>query len=150
MIALDFDSLSKDFINTLEKEQSIVLATSSKDSVTARTMSHVNDGSDIYFQTGNTSEKFKQIEANPKIAFAIGNMQIEAFAEILGHPKQNPLFIDLYKIKFPRYYEMYTNFEDEVLIKAIPTKVAFYKYIDGKPCKEILDLKMKKAFREVI
>ena len=150
MIALDFDSLSEDFINTLKKAQSIILATSSEGRVTARTMSHVNDGLDIYFQTGKTSEKFKQIDSNPSIAFAIENMQIEAFAEILGHPKQNPLFIDLYKIKFPRYYEMYTSFEDEVLIKAIPTKVAFYKYVDGKPCKDILDLKTKQAFREII
>lgn len=148
MKLLDFDVLFKEFIITLEKEQSMVLATSSNDKVTARMMSHVNDGIDIYFQTGNESEKLKQIETNPRIAFAIGNVQIEAFAEILGHPIQNPNFIELYKTKFPRYYELYTNSDDEVLIKAIPIKVAFYKYIDGKPCKDTLDLKSKKVYRE--
>lgn len=148
MITINFELLSKEFIALLEKEQSIVLATSAGDKVTARTMSHVNDGLDIYFQTGNTSEKFKQIEANQRIAFAIGNMQIEAIAEILKLPKDTPHFINLYKAKFPRYYDLYTNSEDEVLIKAVPTKVAFYKYIDGKPCKETLDLKTKEAYRE--
>ena len=148
MISIDFELLSEEFIALLGKEQSIVLATSEGQKVTARTMSHVNDGLDIYFQTGNTSEKFKQIKANPRIAFAIGNMQIEAIAEILKHPQDNPHFINLYKAKFPQYYNLYTNSEDEVLIKAAPTKAAFYKYIDGKPCKDTLDLKTKKAYRE--
>jgi len=148
MMTLDFDLLSKEFIVALERAQSITLATSSKDKVTARTMSHVNDGLDIYFQTGNTSEKFKQIQENRQIAFAVGNMQIEASAEILGHPSQNSRFIDLYKTKFPYYYELYTHAEGEVVVKAIPKKVAFYKYIDGKPCMDILDLELKKAYRE--
>ena len=85
---------------------------------------------------------------NPQIAFAIRNMQIEAFAEILGHPHQYPRFIALYKTKFPRYLELYTNSDDEVLIKALPMKVSFYKYIDGKPCKDTLDFRLRKAYRE--
>ena len=145
---LNFDSLAKECITFLEREQSITLATSLNDKVTARTMSHVNDGLDIYFQTGNTSEKFRQIESNRNIAFAAGNMQIEAFAEILGHPSQNPLFTDLYKTKYPQYYSLYSNSEDEVVIKAVPQKITFYKYIDGKPCKDRLDLKSKEAYRE--
>ena len=92
MTVLDFDLLAKEFVASLERAGSITLATSINDKVTARTMSHVNDGLDIYFQTGNTSVKFRQIESNRNIAFAVGNMQIEAFAEILGHPSQNPHF----------------------------------------------------------
>ena len=146
----DYDALIKESVSFLENEHSIILATSAGDKVTARTMSHVNDGLDIYFQTGNRSEKFTQIKANPQIAFAAGNMQIEAIAEILGRPGINPKFIDLYKKKFPRYYEVYTNREDEAVIKAIPIKITFYKYIDGKPCRDILDLTLIKAYREEI
>jgi len=60
MVEVNFDKLSNEVISTLEKETSIVLATSLNNKVTARTMSHVNDGLTIYFQTGNTSEKFNQ------------------------------------------------------------------------------------------
>ena len=137
---LDYEMLVKEAISFLEKEQSLVLATSTDDNVTARTMSHVNDGLDIYFQTGDASKKFMQIQANPRIALAVGYMQIEAFAEILGHPGDNPRFIDMYKAKFPRYYEKYTNHPDEIVIKANPTKISFYKYVDGTPCKDILDI----------
>jgi general stress protein 26 len=148
VMIIDFDSLIKEFIIALAKEPSIILATSLNDEVTARTMSHVNDGLDIYFQTSNTSRKFKQIESNPRIALAVGNMQIEAFTEIIGHPSRNLHFVDLYKTKFPRYYELYSNIADEVVVKAIPVKVTFYKYIDDKPFKDTLDLKLKRAYRE--
>ena len=148
MISIDFLSLLKEFTAFLEKEQSICLATSAEDKVTARTMSHVNDGVNVYFQTGGESEKVGQIACNPRVAFVAGNMQVEAVAEIMGHPTENPQFISLYKAKFPRYYELYTSGEDEVLIKAVSTRMTFYKYIDGRPCREILDIKLKKAFRE--
>lgn len=148
MNTIDFELLTKEFINILENEQSIVLATSAGSKVTARTMSHVNDGSDIYFQTSNTSEKYRQIESNRNIAFAISNVQIKAVAEIQKHPQETPIFINLFKLKFPRYFDLYTNNKDEVLIKAIPTKVTFFKYIAGKPCREILDFETKKAYRE--
>ena len=148
MIEIDFDKITGEVVSILEKEQSIVLATSSNDNVTARTMSHVNDGLTIYFQTGASSEKYQQIKINPNIAFAVGNMQIEAVAEICGHPNETPHFIELYKTKFPGYYELYTNHKEEVLIKATPRKIKFWKYIDGAPCVETIDLTNKKAYRE--
>ena len=148
MTKIDFDKISEEVISILEKEQSIVLATAANDKVTARTISHVNDGLTIYFQTGTSSEKFQQMKSNPNTAFAVGNMQIEAVVEICGHPNKNPHFIELYKAKFPRYFELYTNHEDEIVIKAIPQKVKFWKYFDGAPCCEMVDLIHRKAYRE--
>lgn len=143
----DFDALSNEYVEVLQEAKSMILATSSGDKVTARTISHVNDGLDIYFQTDDTSEKCGQIRCNPRIAFAAGNMQIEAFAEIAGHPHYNPHFAELYKAKFPCYYELYTYSENEVVIHSVPSKVTFYKYINRKPYRDILDLNLKKAYR---
>ena len=126
-------NIENEIILVLEREQSITLATCSKNKVTARTMSHVNDGLIIMFQTGGDSEKASQIRENPNIAFTVGNMQIEAVAEICGHLKDDKCFIEKYKVKFPAYYDQYSNIEDEILIKAYPTKITLYKYIDGKP-----------------
>lgn len=126
-------SMKNEIIIALEREKSITLATCYKNKVTARTMSHVNDGLIIMFQTGCDSEKACQIRENPNIALAAGNIQIEAFAEICGHPNENKDFIEKYKAKFPAYYDQYSNLEDEILIKAYPTKITLYKYVDGKP-----------------
>ena len=148
MTSIDFDKLSEEVIAILEKEPSVVIATSQDNKVTARTMSHVNDGLAIYFQTSDSSEKFTQIKANPQIAIAVSNMQIEARAEICGRPGACPEFIRLFKAKYPRYYEMYTNREDEVLIKAEPAKIKLWKYVSGAPCCEIADVFGKMAYRE--
>ena len=147
MTVLDYDALAQEVIAALSREKSIVLATSAAGRVTARTMSHVNDRLTMYFQTGNTSDKYQQITANPNIALAVRNMQIEATAEICGHPSQNFHFCELYKQKFPQYYELYTNYADETVIKASPVKIALYKYIDGVPCRDILDIEQQKAYR---
>ncbi|MCL2056561.1 MAG: pyridoxamine 5'-phosphate oxidase family protein [Oscillospiraceae bacterium] len=148
MTQLDFDEAAGQIISVLQKEKHIVLATSSGGKVTARTMSHVNHGLTVYFQTGSASEKFGQIKSNPNIAFAVNNLQIEAVGEICGHPSKTPVFIGLYKEKHPSSYEKYTDLEDEVLIKASIVKAIFYKYIDGMPCREIVDVAGKKAYRE--
>ena len=89
-----------------------------------------------------------QLKNNPQIALAVSNLQIEAKAQICGHPSANSDFIRLFKAKFPRYYKMYTNREDEVLIKAEPVKIKMWKYIDGMPCCEIADILQQSAYRE--
>ena len=139
-----------EIISLLENTQVITLATCSGSKVTARSMSIVNDGLLIMFQTGGNSEKARQMRKNPNVAFAAGNMQIEAVARICGHPNENQLFIDKYKAKYPQYHTSYTDSPDEVLIIAMPTKFSFYKYIDGKPCVDVLNVAENKAYREVL
>jgi general stress protein 26 len=147
MIVIDFDELSNEIIQILEKEQLIVLATSSDNKVTARTMCHVNDGLDIYFGTSNNSTKYEQISNNPEVAFVVGNMQIEAVATICGHPSKNPEYTKIYNAKFPHLAGLYPPREDDVVIKCIPTKITLYKF-DGKPSWGILYPNEKRAYRK--
>jgi len=147
MEKIDYSTLYSEIEKILAKEQSIVLATSFDNKVTARTMSHVNDGLTIYFQTDKTSVKAEQIKNNTQIALAVGNIQIEAIAEVCGHPKEHRLFSDLYKSKYPHYYDIYSSLEDEIVIEANPIKITLYKYVNGKPCREILDITHKNAYR---
>lgn len=144
---IDYKALSDGIIKILENAQSIVLATTSNNKVTARTMSPVNDGLTILFQTGCNSEKARQIKENSNVSFTVDNLQIEAAAEIHGHPTENTLFIEKYKTKFPNYFSHYTNNPNEILIIARPTKITVYNYIDGKPCREILIINENKAYR---
>lgn len=148
MISIDYDTLMDEVICILKREKSIVLATSFENKVTARTMSHVNSGLTIYFQTGGDSEKAEQIRNNPQIAFAAANMQIEAAAEICSQPENVEAFLEMYKVKFPEYFKMYSSIPNEIVVKASPSKITLYKYIDGKPCKDLLDVLNETAFRE--
>ena len=148
IMVLDFDKLKDEIVTLLEREQSITLATSVNGKVTARTMSHVNDGLLILFQTGGNSEKVNQIKANKNIAFAVANVQVEAVAGIYSHPLKDEIFCGKYRKKFPQYFDKYTGYPDEILVKASITKATLYKYIGGKPCRDILLISQNKAYRE--
>ena len=149
MKKLDFDLLCQEAIEKLETEKSIILSTAFGNKVTARTMSHVNDGLKMMVQTDRNSEKAVQIKENPHVAFAISNIQIEAVATLCGHPldAQNHRFIELYAQKFSQYLGKYTNHPDEILLCFQPTKITFYKYINGQPCKDVLDIINQDAYR---
>jgi len=142
---VDFETFCKEAETILSNANSIVLATAYAAKVTARTMSHVNDGLEIMFQTGQNSEKALQMQKNPYVALAVSNLQIEALATMLGHPLNdcNIHFVNLYKQKFPKYFQLYSGSEHEVLFVCKPLKVTLYKYIDGVPLQVVIDIEKK-------
>lgn len=149
METLDYESLCNELICKLDSEKIVVLATSADNKVTARAMSPVNDGLKIMLQTGKNSEKAIQMSINPIVALSFSNVQIEAVASPLGHPldKRNARFVELYRQKFPNYFEAYTAHSNEILYQFQISKATFYKYIDGNPCKEVIDVIENKAVR---
>ncbi|MEW6106503.1 MAG: pyridoxamine 5'-phosphate oxidase family protein [Bacillota bacterium] len=147
---IPFEPLRQEIEEMLANGTHLVLATSAGGRVTARTMSYVNAGMEIYFQTGKGSTKYEQILANPRVALCLGNLQIEGEAEALGHPfcEANRAFCRLYRQKHPSAYELYSHREDEVVICVRPMLCALWKYVEGRPCREFLDLVGGRAFRE--
>jgi len=125
----------EEIISVLEKERTLTLATSAGDRVTIRPMSHINDGKDVYFQTSADSLKIRQIKVNKNVALCVGTYQIEGVAQILGHPlsKENSSFAQAYKLKHPDSYELYSTYDDEVVVHISIRRVSQWKYIDGKP-----------------
>ena len=102
-----------DVIKALETEKSIILATCADNHVTIRTMSHVNEGLTVYFQTGKDYLKCRQIGINPNVAISVGGYDMEGKAKLSGHPldaenefllsflKQNILSTQMYGQKNP-------------------------------------------------
>jgi general stress protein 26 len=117
-----------------------VLATGADDRITAREISVVNSGFDIYFNTDKNLTKFKQIQKNHNVALCKKNYQIEGVAEILGHPKDEKLFSSLYKEKHPSSYKKYSHLESEVVIKVKIKRIQIWKYIDNDPYIIIYDV----------
>ena len=70
-------NLSADEVTSvLTKEKTIILATAADNRVTTRSMSHVNDGMTIYFQTGSSYLKTQQIRINPNVAISVEGYDI--------------------------------------------------------------------------
>lgn len=149
-IVLDTYELEMEIIAILEREKHLVLATCSDGRVTARTMSHVNAGLIVFFQTDKQFLKVEQMLKNTSVALCTGNLQIEGPAELNGHPSEhrNSEFCNLYKKKHPHSFEKYTGMKNEIVVKVKPSLFTLWKYIDGKPCRDYLNVLEMRAYRE--
>ena len=129
-------NLSTDEVTSvLAKEKTIILATAANNRVTTRSVSHVNDGMTIYFQTGSSYLKTQQIRINPNVAISVEGYDIEGKAALLGHPldAKNSLFIKLYKDKHPQYTDIWSTLPEEIVVKVEIEIVKKWRYVDGKP-----------------
>jgi len=143
---LNYEVLAGEVEQQLKKAKEIVFATSADDRVTARMMAHTNEGLTVLTATSKHSQKAAQMRQNPNVALAIGNLKIEATAELFGHPDGHPTFLEAYAKKFPHYAKLYRSNPDDILIIAHPTKISLYRYA-GKPCEDILLPNEKAAYR---
>ncbi len=146
---IDFEELKREAVGAIEKNGIMVLATCADDRVTARAVSCVSNGLLIYFQTGSDLLKFRQIKENPNVALCAGNMQIEGRAIIRSQSLSENDFIEKYKIKHRSAFERYSSMKKSFVVEVEPALITFWKYLDNKPCRDILDLVEKKATREL-
>jgi general stress protein 26 len=120
-------------IKEIQKYQDMVLATSEGESVTARTVACISDGLTVYFTTTPGSRKYSQIAANPNVALAAGNLQIEGIASVKGHPlaEGNAAFIEVLRETRPELYEgmsqMHFKIPNYQLIEVAPRRIALYR-----------------------
>jgi uncharacterized pyridoxamine 5'-phosphate oxidase family protein len=150
---IDYDVLKEEVLQFLDKHKILFLATSADDRVTARAMSCVHVGPEIYFQTSKKSEKFAQLVKNPNVALCAANIAIEGVATIGKHTMdpENEQFIELYKKHHLGSYNKYSRLESNVVIRVDPTRVIFWKYDDErKPYREILHVGEGRAERESV
>ena len=120
---IDFNTLEKKIIEFLKNKRAIVVATSENDRVTARTVSFVNNGLQIFFWSYENHTKCHQIRANPKIALCRDNLQVEGIAELKGSilNKKNKRYLSKFKQKFPKDFNRYVNEPKMILIDINPT-----------------------------
>lgn len=141
---LNYNELYNEIQEKLKAEQTMILATCANNKVMARTICHINDGVTIMFSTGDNSEKIEQMKKNPNIALAVGNLRIEAVAEIIGNADDYQFFLEEYPKKFPHLGGLYGS--DYFLVIMNPMKISLYKYIDGA-CEDVLEVDTKTAYR---
>jgi len=146
MEELNYEALAEEIAKILRKAKEIVLATSAEGHVTARLMAPLSDGLLVLMSTGGDSEKVAQMRRNPNIALAIGNLKMEARAELFGHPSEHPTFLKAFAKKFPLYAKLYKSAPEDMLVITHPTKIALYKFV-GKPCEDTLLPAEQRAYR---
>lgn len=139
-----FETKNKEVFEQLSDHAKLVLATSYRDKVTARTMSVLIKEGVFYFQTDHTFRKYQALKQNNRVALCIDNIQIEGVCEELGHPCKHPVFCDDFKRCFPASYAAYSALETERLFKVMPILIQRWNYIDNNPVIERLYPDQKK------
>jgi uncharacterized pyridoxamine 5'-phosphate oxidase family protein len=147
---LVYSELRDEFFSLLGGKRFMVLATSAEDRVTARSMSCVIFDDKILFQTDKAFVKYEQMIKNPSVALCVDNIQIEGIARMKGHPldESNSDFAEAFKKVHTASFDNYSQMKNEVVVEIDPLLVTVWKYEDGRPLRDFLDLKNKKACRE--
>lgn len=144
---IDYVSLKNEVINILKENKTWVLSTSLNDEVSSRSMSIINIGLDIYFQTNKCYIKHKQMTENNNVALCFKNVSIVATVEEIGSWKddKNKELMELYKSTHLSSFNAYGLLEGQVVYKVTPKLVKLWKYVDAKPIRQQLDVINKSA-----
>jgi general stress protein 26 len=144
---INYENLEKEIISHLEKNRIWILSTSYRDYITSRSMSIINKGLDIYFQTNKCYIKHIQMQENKNISLCFNNISIEGTVEEIGNWKNenNKELMELYKSSHQGSFDSYGLLDGQVVYKVKPKTIKLWKYIDGKPFREILYVDKKIA-----
>ena len=144
---LPYDDKYNETINFLKSKDSIVVATSDKDKVAARTVYFVMLNSCVYFLTSKAYDKYKQIVKNPNVALCSDNIQIQGVAKVKGHPglEENKAILKYFLEKCPEKErnKRYVKHKNTVFIEVEINKISIW--INGG--REYIDLNEKTAYR---
>jgi len=147
---ISYEALQREILDILSEHKVWVLATADQRRVSARSMSIVNDGLHLYFQTDRDLLKCTQIEKNPRVALCRDNVSMEGSAEIKGSWQEFncPAVLTLYQASHQGSFDTYGNMPGEVVIEVKLSLVTLWKYAGRKPYREFLYVTDKKAVRE--
>ena len=144
---IEYEGLKNELLKALDTNKVWILATSDGSRVSARSMSIVHDGADIYFQTSRLLEKYAQIMQNSNVALCCANVSIEGVAFDVGSWENNAVAKALYIKHHKGSYDTYSTAPGQTVIKVVPHYAVFWKYIDGQPARDFLYLTEQKAER---
>ncbi|MBI3511524.1 MAG: pyridoxamine 5'-phosphate oxidase family protein [Bacteroidetes bacterium] len=124
--------MTKDFLfDFISKHRHAVLATVTKNKIPEAALVGfaVNRDLEIIFDTVTTSRKYKNLIADPSIAFVIGweneqTVQYEGRAEVLKGPDEKEL-LEIYFEKFPDGRERKETWKDLVHFRVSPVWIRF-------------------------
>ena len=72
---------------------------------------------------------FKQIEKNPQVSLCLNNIQIEAHAEIKGHPfiESNKIISEAFKESHSGFFKRFAHMKNAVFIEAKISDIRVWK-----------------------
>jgi len=156
VIEASYEEMEQEMVEELLKHKFGFLATSEGENVRAGNMFIVTEGLTIYCFTWLKTRKYRQMVANPNVAFAIDNLQVEGVASLKEHPQDVPEFLQAYREKQPAAYERrsktyFARSDPDVrVVEITPTRICRYRpnnrYNIPESCFDVLDVTKGEAY----
>lgn len=125
------------FEETLKTAETVILATSSNDAVSARPVSIMNIGRRIFVRTSGSSRKAQDMAVNPNVAICVGNFYFTGKAKSLGSvfDENNSEIRAAYTARFPSAFSIKDEFiqSDELFFEITVESVSEWIYDNGAP-----------------
>lgn len=130
----------QEFFDDFKVHKNMVLSNISSNRVHSRMMSIICIDKNFYFQTDKRFAKCEELKFNPNVSLCIDNISIEGTCKMIGKPSDKKEFLELYKINFPKAYELYSDLNSEVLYEVTPVTVKKFIYENELPFIETLNI----------
>lgn len=119
----------------------MVLATSLNNRVSARMMSFIMKDGKFYFQTDTAFHKYEDILGNANVALCKDNIQIEGNCKEIGKPMEIEWFKEMYSTYHSSSFQAYSSLENTRVFEITPVFIQRWNYVDGNPFIEKYELK---------
>jgi Pyridoxamine 5''-phosphate oxidase. len=141
----NYEQKKERFEEFLSKHPVWIIASGSYNDITASSISVINQGVKIYFQTDYEFEKTKHIIKSPNVALCCANYQVKGKARILGPTisDKNADLMNEYQKVHPNSYKLYSCRDTSCLIEIDPVSIKIWDYIDGEPYITNVDLTLQ-------
>lgn len=93
------------FLDSLSKAETLVLATVGSEGVAMRTVSPVPHSGAVLIFTSPSSQKYQELKKNPHCCLALGNCFLEAEAQFLGATMAAPDLKKVYETRYPGAFD---------------------------------------------
>lgn len=125
------------FEETLKAAETVVLATSRNDAVSARPVSIMNIGLRLFVRTSGSSRKAQDMAVNPSVAICVGNFYFTGKAKSSGSvfDERNAEIRTAYIARFPGAFSIDDEFiqSDEQFFEISVERVSEWIYENGVP-----------------
>lgn len=125
------------FEETLKTAETVILATSRNDAVSARPVSIMNIGRRMFVRTSGSSRKAQDMACNPNVAICVGNFYFTGKAKLLGSvfDERNAEIRAAYTARFPGAFSIDDEFiqSDEQFFEITVKRVSEWIYENGVP-----------------
>lgn len=148
-MVIDYNRLEDEIFELLGDGSTMQLAIIGNHRVLTKNMNCLVYNRRIYFRSDEDFVSGDNMTDNPNVALSVNNVQMEGLASIKSDFDEEQEIAERYRKLQNDTYDTCRTMCKPVLVEVEPTFITMWKYENGHPLRDYLDLRKKTAYREL-